>query len=124
MDIDIERVLFGFVFITILFIAFNLAFSGLPVKRYIPEEDTDRLEALGKQYVTDTRPSFIGQIYFFFSSFLTILKTTFTFLTVGIVNIIFDVGSMFNVSTAILGLLSGVLVFILALVIIKKISGR
>lgn len=123
MDV-IERLLFALVFVTIIFTAFSIAFTGLPIKRYISEENTDRMESLAEQYVAETRPSFFGQIYFFFSSFITMLKTIFQMLTSGLVNVIFDVGGILNVPLAITSLLAGVLIFILAYFIIKKIAGR
>ena len=46
---EINSMMFGIVFISILFIALNLAFN-IPTKSYISDEDLESLESLGKQY--------------------------------------------------------------------------
>lgn len=118
----IENIMFGFVMLAIMFIAFSLGFNT-PEKEYIPESDLNTLEDLGKTYVEEANPSFVGQIFFYISSFWTILKTTFSFIFVGSRNLIFDVGGMFSIPYRILGLLSGAFIFILALYVLDKLRG-
>jgi len=119
---DLKSMMFGLVFITMLFIALNLAFN-VPTKSYMSDEDLQNLEDLGKQYVGEAKPSFFGQIYFFVNSFWTIIKTTFNFLTFGLSKLIYDVAGILGVPTIITSLFVGVVIYILAMVVLDKLRG-
>jgi len=119
---EIKSMMFGIVFISILFIALNLAFN-IPTKSYISDEDLESLESLGKQYVGEAKPSFFGQIYFFVNSFWTITKTTFNFLTFGLSQMIYDVAGIIGIPNIITSLFVGVIIYILAMVVLDKLRG-
>jgi len=121
-SVDIKSMMFGLVFITMLFIALNLAFNS-PLKSYMSEDDLDSLESLGKQYVGEAKPSFFGQVYFFVNSFWTIIKTTFNLLTFGLNKMIYDVAGIIGIPTIITSLFVGVLIYIIAIEVLDKLRG-
>lgn len=122
MSLDLKSMLFGLVFITILFLALNFAFN-MPTKSYLSDGDLSSLESLGKQYVGEAKPSFFGQIYFFVSSFWTIIKTTFNFLTFGLSKMIYDMGGILGIPTVITSLFVGAIIYIIAMVVLDKLRG-
>lgn len=110
--VEFKTAIFGLVVMAITFTAFNIAF-GTPIKEYISDADMNSLEDLGKQYVREAKPDFVGQITFFISSFWAIVKTTFNFVTIGIKSMIFDVGDMFGVPIVLLVLLTGGIIYVI-----------
>ena len=119
---ETKNMVVGLVFIAMIFIVFYSAF-GLPTRTYIPQENIDQLEELGKRFVQEAEPTFIGQVFFFIGSFWAIVRTTFNLITVGIKALIFDIGGMFGVDPTILAMIVGLIIFVWAYQVLKKLRG-
>lgn len=117
-----ERMIIGFVILSVTSIAFYMAF-GSEQKSYIPQSDIENLGNLGKQYVGEAKPSFFSQLYFFVSSFWTIIKASFNFATVGMTNLIFDVASGLGFPVTLVTMIIGVIIFVVAIDYLNDLRG-
>ena len=122
---DILKIFVGIVLVTILTLSLQSLFPSVSVKYYAEKSDIENLKAKGEELVANAKASnYLGIFISFASYLLTTLKLLFSTIVRGLPLMISDFFAIFGGEPTVIFLLSGLFIFIIAVVIIKKIAGR